>query len=67
MDLIRRFDTYVENVYLKVTTQLCTLNITDLCIMVPHEESLDILTEFLLQHGYHKVKGFPLNSYIFYR
>ncbi len=62
MDLIRRFDTYVENGYLKVTTQLCTLNITDLYNMIPHEESLDILTEFLLQHGYHKVKGFPFDA-----
>ncbi len=28
--------------------------------MLPQEESLDILTEFLLQIAYHKVKGIPL-------
>jgi hypothetical protein len=30
--------------------------------MLPQEESLDILTEFLIQHGYHKVKGIPLDA-----
>ncbi len=52
VDLLRRLDTYVENDYLKATTQLCTFDITDLYPMLPQEESLDILTEFLLQFGY---------------
>jgi hypothetical protein len=30
--------------------------------MLPQEESLDVLTEFLLHHGYHKVKGIPLDA-----
>jgi hypothetical protein len=30
--------------------------------MLPQEESLDILTEFLLQFGYHKVKGIPIDA-----
>jgi hypothetical protein len=30
--------------------------------MLPQEESLNILTEFLLQHGYHKVKGIPIDA-----
>ncbi len=30
--------------------------------MLPQEESLDILTEFLLQHGYHKVKGISIDA-----
>ena len=30
--------------------------------MLPQEESLDILTEFLLQHGYHKVQGVPIDA-----
>jgi hypothetical protein len=29
--------------------------------MLPQEESLDILTEFVLHFGYHKVKGIPMN------
>ncbi len=30
--------------------------------MLPQEESLDILTGFLIQFGYHKVKGIPLDA-----
>src|SRR5271163_1041752 len=62
VDLIHRLDTYVENNYLQPTTQLCTFDITDLYTMLPQEESLNVLTEFLLQHGYHKVKGVPIDA-----
>ena len=30
--------------------------------MLPQEESLDVLTEFLLEYNYHKVKGVPLDA-----
>jgi hypothetical protein len=30
--------------------------------MLLQEKSLDIITEFLLQFGYHKVKGIPLDA-----
>src|SRR5271170_2325103 len=62
VDLIRRLETYVENGYFKATTQLCTFDIIDLYTMLPQEESLDILTEFLIQFGYHKVKGIPIDA-----
>jgi len=62
VDLIRRLETYVENGYLKPTTQFCTFDITDLCTMLPQKESLNVLTEFLVQYGYHKVKGIPLDA-----
>ena len=62
VDLIRRLDAYVENDYLKSTTQLCTFDITDLYTMLPQKESLNVLTEFLLQHGYQKVKGIPIHA-----
>ena len=62
VDLIRRLDIYVEQDCLKPTTQFCTFDITDLYTMLPQEESLDILTEFLLEHGYHKVKGVPIDA-----
>jgi hypothetical protein len=62
VDLIRRLETYIENYYLKSITQLCTFDITDLYTMLPQEESLDILTEFLLQFGYHKVRGVPIDA-----
>ncbi len=62
VDLIRRLETYVENDYLKTTTQLCTFDITDLYTMLSQEESLGVLTEFLLQHGYHKMSGVPIDA-----
>jgi hypothetical protein len=62
VDLIHRLETYVENGYLKPTTQLCTFDITDLYTMLPQEESLNVLTEFLLQYGYHKVQGIPIDA-----
>jgi hypothetical protein len=62
VDLIRRLETYAANGYLKPTTYLCTFDIADLYTMLPQEESLDILTEFLLQHGYRKVKGVPIDA-----
>jgi hypothetical protein len=62
VDLIHRLETYVENDYLKPTTHLCTFDITDLYTMLPQEESLDVLTEFLLQFGYRKVKGIPIDG-----
>jgi hypothetical protein len=30
--------------------------------MLPQEESIKVLTEFLLQYGYHKVKGIPIDA-----
>jgi hypothetical protein len=61
VDLIRRLKTYVENDYFKLTTHLCTFDITHSYTMLPQEESLDVLTEFLLQFGYHKVTGIPID------
>jgi hypothetical protein len=48
VDLIRRLEIFVENDYLKPTTQLCTFDITDLYTTLLQEESLSVLTEFLL-------------------
>jgi hypothetical protein len=62
VDLIRRLETYVENDYLKPTTYLCTFDITDLYTMLPQEESINVLTEFLFEHGYHKVQGVPIDA-----
>ncbi len=62
VDLLRRLEAYVENDYLKPTIQFCTFDITDLYTMLPQEESLDILTQFLIHFGYHKVKGIPIDA-----
>jgi hypothetical protein len=61
VDLIRRLETYVENDYLKPTTQIYTLDITDLYIILPQVESLNVLTEFLIHFGYYKVRGIPID------
>ena len=62
VDLIRHLDTYIENGCLKPTTQLCTFDITDLYTMFPQQKSLNILTDFLFQHGYYKVKGVRIDA-----
>lgn len=62
VNLIRRLDVYVTNDYLKSTTQFCTFDITDLYTMLPQEESVSVLIEFLIEHGYHKVKGVPIDA-----
>ena len=62
VDLIRRLETYAAHGYLKPATYLCTFDITDLYTMLPQEESLNILTEFLLKHGYSKLKGIPIDA-----
>ncbi|CAF4735577.1 unnamed protein product, partial [Rotaria magnacalcarata] len=61
VDLIHRLEAYTTNGYLKPKTYLCTFDITDLYTMLPQEESLDILIEFLLQHGYQKVQNYPID------
>jgi len=62
VDLISRLESYVERAYMKPTTLFCTFHITDLYTMLPHEESINILTEFLVQYGYHTVQGIPLDA-----
>jgi hypothetical protein len=62
VDLIHRLETYASNGYLKPTTLFCTCDITDLYTMIPQEESLNVLEEFLLHFGYPKVDGIPLDA-----
>ncbi|CAF5227556.1 unnamed protein product, partial [Rotaria magnacalcarata] len=61
VDLIHRLEAYRTNGYLKRKTYFCTFDITDLYTMLPQEESLDILIEFLLQYGYQKVQNIPID------
>ena len=62
VDLVRRLEQYVQDGLLKPSTRLCTFDITDLYTMLPQEESLDILTQFLIEHSYHRVKRIPLDA-----
>jgi hypothetical protein len=62
VDLVRRLERYASEGRLKSTTLLCTFDITDLYTMLPQEKSLEVLTNFLIKHGYHKVKGIPIDA-----
>ena len=62
VDLVQRLEQYVADGYLKSSTLFCTFDITDLYTMLPQEESLDVLTRFLIEHGYRKVKGIPIDA-----
>ena len=67
VDLIRRLENYTAKGYLKPTTLFCTFDITDLYTMLPQEESLNVLMEFLHYYGYQKVKGIPVQIFFPYR
>lgn len=62
VDLIRRLQAYESDGRLKSSTLFCTFDIIDLYTMLPQEESLNILTEFLIHYDYHKVKGIPIDA-----
>ncbi|KAF9758199.1 hypothetical protein NGRA_3250, partial [Nosema granulosis] len=52
---------YIDKGLLKSSTLFCTFDIHNLYTMLPQDESLDILIEFLRVHGYTKVKGISLD------
>jgi hypothetical protein len=61
-DLIQKFKKYIGTGFFKSTTLFCTFDIRNLYTMLPQDESLNILIEFLYIHGYRKIKGIPLNA-----
>ncbi|CAF4085834.1 unnamed protein product, partial [Adineta steineri] len=54
--LITELNKYSNKGLIKSTTLFCTFDIHNLYTMLPQEESLAILVEFLNVHGYKKVK-----------
>ena len=46
----------------KPSTLFCTFDIRNLYTMLPQEEALNILVEFLNVYGYTKVKGIPVET-----
>ena len=61
-DLIRRLEKYISLNLLKPTTHLCTFDITDLYTMLPQEESIGVLKEFLLQFNHSHVQGMKIDA-----
>ncbi|CAF4347227.1 unnamed protein product, partial [Adineta steineri] len=60
--LISAMNTYANKGLMKPSTLFCTFDIRNLYTMLPQEEALDILVEFLHIHYYTKVKGISLDS-----
>ncbi|CAF2066067.1 unnamed protein product [Rotaria magnacalcarata] len=58
--LLRPLEQYARDGHLKPTTLFCTADITNLYTMLPQDESLQILEEFLRAHNYEKVQGIPI-------
>lgn len=61
-DLIRQLHQYVVSGRLQKSTLFCIFDITDLYTMLPQEESINVLCEFLIEHGYRKIDGIPLDA-----
>jgi hypothetical protein len=64
VDLVNRLEEYTADGRLKPTTQFCTFDIIDLYTMIPQEESLNILAEFLREHAGEKVNNIPIDTII---
>ncbi|CAF3991457.1 unnamed protein product, partial [Rotaria magnacalcarata] len=60
--LLEELYKYTKKGLFKVSTLFCTFDIRNLYTMLPQEEALDILIEFLQVHGYTKVKGISLDT-----
>ena len=60
--LIKKLHQYLRKCLLKSTTLFCSFDIRNLYTMLPQQESLDILIEFLQLHGYTQVKGINLQT-----
>lgn len=55
--LIKRLQQYVNDGHLQPTTLFCTFDINNLYTMLPQQESLDILVEFLQTYDIPHVRG----------
>ncbi len=62
VDLIRRLETYWKWISETNNSIMYIWYYRYIYTVLPQEESLDILTEFLRQHGYHKVQGVPIDA-----
>ena len=61
-DLVHRLNKYVGDGRLKPTTLFCIFDITDLYTMLPQQESLYVLREFLIEYGYERVNGISIDT-----
>ena len=60
--LITKLHTHTNKRPLQPSTLFCTFDIHNLYTMLPQDEALNVLAEFLHEHGYRKVKGIALDT-----
>ncbi|CAF1334191.1 unnamed protein product [Rotaria sp. Silwood1] len=63
-DLLNRLQHYIQKGYLKSSTLFITFDINNLYTMLPQEESLNVLAEFLRIHNCEKVNGLSIDTII---
>ncbi|CAF1527436.1 unnamed protein product [Adineta steineri] len=59
---LKKMIKYYKKGLLKPSTLFCTFDIRNLYTMLPQEETLNILVEFLHVHGYNDVQGIALDT-----
>ncbi|CAM4916398.1 unnamed protein product [Rotaria socialis] len=64
VDLLHQIDQYIQKGYFNSSTLFITFDITNLYTMLPQEESLKILDEFLRQHNCHRIHGISIETII---
>ncbi len=60
--LITKLEKHQQKGLIKSSTLFCTFDIHNLYTMLPQDEAIAILMEFLATHGYKKVKGILLDA-----
>jgi hypothetical protein len=64
VDLLRKLDAYCQQGYFTSSTLFIIFDITDLYTMLPQEESLKVLNEFLEEHHCQRVNGISIETII---
>ena len=64
VDLLDKLQKYIADGYLTPSTLFITFDITDLYTMLPQEESLKILAEFLREHECEKVNWISIETIV---
>ncbi|CAF1504616.1 unnamed protein product [Rotaria sp. Silwood1] len=63
-DLLNRLQHYIQKGFLTSSTLFITFDINNLYTMLPQEESLNVLAEFLRVHNCEKVNGLSIDTII---
>jgi hypothetical protein len=64
VDLLDKLQRYIDEGRLTASTLFVTFDITDLYTMLPQDEALAILAEFLREHGCEKVEKISIDTIV---